>query len=203
MGELYRLDFISGKSYIGITRKTAAERFYGHLKAVKNSAKGIVYHAWRKYGDPKLTVLAVLDNKELCEAEIKAIKSYNTKYPHGYNITDGGDSPPSLNPDVAKKISNALKGRKVPEETRLRIAESLKGRKHTTQSKDKMSISQKGIKPSEEAKKRMSNAAKGREYSNERKLKMAKAQQDRRRREGFSKQPRREAQAYLNELELV
>ncbi len=42
-----------------------------------------------------------------------AIFNYDT-YCNGYNSTIGGDSNPSKNPDVARKISQSLKGKKQP-----------------------------------------------------------------------------------------
>ena len=188
MGELYRLDFKSGKSYIGITRNTACFRFIGHKSAAEKSAKGIIYSAWRKHGKPSLVVLAVLEEKDLYEAEKRAIAVFGTRYPQGYNMTDGGETPPSLSPEVATKISKALKGRRVPEETRLLISKSRTGMKHTEKTKRNMSKAQKGRTFSPLAIKRMAAAKTGKKLSSEVKKKMSESQRARRAAEGCTPQ---------------
>jgi len=184
MGELYRLDFSNGKSYIGITIKTATERFKGHRYNAKRSNKGVVYKAWNKYGEPKLNVLAILQNDDLYEAEKRAIKAFNTKYPNGYNFTDGGDIPPSLDKRVAEKIAIKLRGRKLPEEQKTRIAKASTGRKHSKESIEKMKKVQKGKIVSKEARKKMAKAKLGGILPIETRVKMSEAQRKRRLDEG-------------------
>lgn len=130
MGELYKLDFASGKSYIGITEKTAAQRFKGHQTSFRLGATALVYRAWRKYGEPKLTVLAVLEDCELSPSEIRAIAIFKTISPHGYNLSEGGHLAPSKHPEVAAKISKSQLGNK-----------SFAGRKHSEETKAKMRAS--------------------------------------------------------------
>lgn len=94
MGLLYKLDFPNGKSYIGITSKTAQERFCQHSR---NSAVSVVGAAIRKYKKEKvaLTILAECESWDnLCHLEIAAIRDFKTKQPSGYNFTDGGDGVP-------------------------------------------------------------------------------------------------------------
>jgi hypothetical protein len=110
MAELYRLDFSNGKSYIGITETTALKRFAGHQAAVRKGRTTPVHCAWRKYGEPKLTVLAILEKGLLAATEIEAIKLFKTLSPHGYNLSFGGDLGPASNPEVAAKIAAALTG---------------------------------------------------------------------------------------------
>lgn len=93
MGCLYRIDFPSGKSYIGITMKTAEHRFAkGHCK--KKNGPSALGAAIRKYGAESASVqtLVIADDwKYLCDLEKKAIVAFNTKSPYGYNMTEGGD----------------------------------------------------------------------------------------------------------------
>lgn len=106
MGELYRLDFQNGKSYIGITTTTSERRFVGHRTRARSS-KGndaALYRAWQKHGEPRLHVLAVLENRELAATEVRAIAAYNTIAPHGYNMTVGGEVAPTTVPSVAAKL---------------------------------------------------------------------------------------------------
>lgn len=181
MGELYRLDFASGKAYIGITRNTATERFNGHRYAARNSGKGVVYAAWRKHGEPRLTVLAIIESEaDLLAAERSAIASHQTLHPHGYNLGPGGDVPPSMNPDVADKIRQRLKGRTVPREQVEARAAAARGRKASSQAIEHMRAAQRGRTFTEEARARMSAAALGRKHSPETRRRMAEAQRARR-----------------------
>ena len=95
MGTLYRITSPSGKSYIGITSKTTEQRWEKHKEhAFGKRDAGALYSALRKYGHENFIVetLVICDKWDyLCELEKKAINSYRTKSPHGYNITDGGE----------------------------------------------------------------------------------------------------------------
>ena len=89
--QLYCLTFPNGKKYIGITSKTAQERFKRHCD---NSSKSIISRAVRKYGKDSviMSVIAECDNWELlCLAEQEAIEKFNTIAPNGYNLTLGGE----------------------------------------------------------------------------------------------------------------
>jgi len=49
-------------------------------------------NAWRKYGEPKMTILAeTSDHAAAFLMEKHFIKTMKTKAPHGYNMTDGGE----------------------------------------------------------------------------------------------------------------
>jgi len=72
-----------------------------------------VHCAWRAHGRPVVEVLAEFDSQEeLHAAEIAAIAKLNTGCPHGYNVSLGGDTAPSKNPEVAAKIAARATGRK-------------------------------------------------------------------------------------------
>lgn len=107
MGELYKLDFPNGKSYIGITSVTTKERLCGHAKSVKHGSKIPVHCAWRVHGEPIVHVLAVVEDKELSQTEIRAIKVFNTISPFGYNISAGGELSPMHHPCAKAKCSAA------------------------------------------------------------------------------------------------
>jgi len=129
MGELYQLFFPeSGKSYIGITTETVLSRYARHRRSA-DSVKWPIYRAWRKYGAPKLIILAILENDELAGAEIKAISIFNTLVPNGYNLSAGGELSPSKHPLVAQKISKALLGGTLSQETKDKISIAHKGKK--------------------------------------------------------------------------
>lgn len=162
MGELYRLDFANGKSYIGISEVSSAARFHGHRCRAKKGGKTPLYTAWRKHGEPKLAVLAILENRELASTEIRAIAAFKTLVPHGYNVSVGGDISPMTNPEVAARAGAARVGRPFTDAHRAALsaatkgvprpslAASLRGKKHTEETKAKMSASAKANKKSDE-----------------------------------------------------
>lgn len=94
MGCLYALDFPNGKRYLGISSKTAEERWQVHLMRVREGRAHALQNAIRKYGadNVKVSTLVVSDDWEyLCDLEKRAIVQFNTRVPHGYNLTAGGE----------------------------------------------------------------------------------------------------------------
>lgn len=132
MGELYRLDFPNGKSYIGISRVSAARRYTQHAADARGQ-KSLrpLQQAWRKYGAPTLVVLAVLEAAELPEAEIRAIEAFGTLRPDGYNISLGGQLGAMDDPEVAAKVAAALTGRKLSADHRTKLSAAHKGVKQS------------------------------------------------------------------------
>jgi len=88
---IYCLTFPSGKSYVGITIHPDL-RFRQHQTRAEAGAMYAVNHAWRKYGDPEMKLLAEAPHYEAAfSLEKKYIRELKTKSPHGYNLTDGGE----------------------------------------------------------------------------------------------------------------
>lgn len=113
MFSLYLLTFINGKKYIGQTVRTVHLRMLQHKRSARSGSLLPVHCAWRLYGDPMVDVLAEYETaEELHVAEIAAITAMNTLCPNGYNLSLGGDTAPSKNPEVAAKISAEATGRK-------------------------------------------------------------------------------------------
>jgi group I intron endonuclease len=121
MGCLYQLTSPSGKSYIGISSKSANERWRQHRY---NAAKEIkhkratecraLYSAMRKYGPDTFTIDVLLESDdwdELSRMERQMIAKLKTRSPMGYNLTDGGDGTLGATPsDVARqRMSKAQK----------------------------------------------------------------------------------------------
>jgi len=83
----------TGKSYIGYTNLTVAQRLHKHYT---NSMSGIdthFYKAIRKYGieDVETSILDECEtNAEARDLEIENISKYDT-FNNGYNLTKGGD----------------------------------------------------------------------------------------------------------------
>ena len=129
MSVLYKLNFSSGKSYIGITKFTAEKRFQQHKRAAKKKGNIHLYNAWNKHGEPFLQILAHIEESDIYDAEIRAIKAFNTLYPNGYNSTSGGDVSPGLNPEIAAKISKTHTGMKRSPEARAAMSRAQLGTK--------------------------------------------------------------------------
>jgi hypothetical protein len=110
---LYKLTFMSGKSYIGQTQRTVKVRMQQHQRSVNSDSQLAVHCAWRVHGAPTLEILGEFeDAADLHNAEIAAITTYGTISPNGYNIGYGGETAPSKNPEVAAKIAAKARGRK-------------------------------------------------------------------------------------------
>jgi hypothetical protein len=116
MGCLYQLISPSGKSYIGISSKTAADRFAKHTEhALGKRQNGVLYSALRKYKPENFQVKTLVianDWDYLCDLEMKVIRAFGTRHPFGYNMTDGGEG--TVGPKGAEfsaKVSIAQKKR--------------------------------------------------------------------------------------------
>ena len=114
-GQLYKLDFSSGKSYIGITHRCSEDRYQPHVLCAIKRGKGAVYQAWRKYGAPRLTVLAIIERYLLRETEARAVRVFGTLSPSGYNMTPGGDFNPMTLPEIARRAAASNTGKKRPD----------------------------------------------------------------------------------------
>lgn len=135
---------------------------------------------------------------EMSNDEKHYIKVFNTLYPNGYNLTEGGDGGICCD-EICRKISEAKKGKLIgeknpfygkthSEETRRKISKSLKGVKHSEESRRKMSESRSGEKNimfgkhhSEETRRKIRKSLKGKippnkgkQMSEEQKKKLSK-----------------------------
>lgn len=120
MGALYRLDFPGGKSYVGITTRTAFERFQEHCRDAAKGRRNAVFSALRKYGSGSVAVRTLVDGigdwELLCLAEVEAIDKFRTRAPFGYNMTAGGDGVINPSDDVrARKSASAVLALRDPE----------------------------------------------------------------------------------------
>ncbi len=110
-GELYKLDFPNGKSYIGVTTKGAHNRYKEHAKNAISGKTVILSKAWRKYGAPSLLILAILEQKMLLKAEQTAIQVFRTLFPGGYNMTLGGETSPLVIPEILARARINMAGK--------------------------------------------------------------------------------------------
>jgi len=165
MALIYKLTFVNGKSYIGLTLGTAQRRLKGHADAAKGGSATPCHKAWRALGKPDMIVLTECPDDLAFQAEIDAIRQHNTMLPNGYNVLAGGQASPMSNPEIAARVAAKKVGSKHSEETRLKMSVSQTGKKHTLETIAKMSEWQKGkpkMKASQEARIKMSAAHKAR-----------------------------------------
>jgi len=153
--------------YVGMTTRTAKERFNGHCST---SSRGIalpVYDWMRKYeGQVAFTTIAdSLTLKEAQDLERSLITSYRLSSARLLNCNDGGEGGFNPSPETRRKISNASKGRTHSEETRKKLSDGKKG----------IPSKLKGKTFSEEHRKNMSDSQKGRVFSEEQKLKISES----------------------------
>lgn len=119
---LYMLISPIGKSYIGVTKQKISKRIRQHVRC--NSAVGA---ALRKYGlkNFKICILAIGPIDYIFRLEDKAIQSFSTMAPSGYNLKEGGYGG-RFTDEVRKKMSETAKGRKHSSYRKLKISESVR-----------------------------------------------------------------------------
>ena len=137
---------ITGKSYIGQTTKSMEARWMEHLL---DRHKTKFHNALKKYNAKYWThkVLAYASDKEgLDQLETFYIDKYDT-IKNGYNLKTGGSH--GLHSEESKNlISENRKGISCPhtESSKKKISEALKGKKLIESHKNNISISKKGKK---------------------------------------------------------
>jgi hypothetical protein len=108
-----------------------------------------------------LTVLAIVADEDLYEAEKRAIAMYGTLSPGGYNLTAGGEAGCSKHPEVRAKLSAAMKNRAA--ETIAKIADANRGRKHSPETRAKIAAAARARPPaSAETRAKLSEAQRAR-----------------------------------------
>ena len=98
--------------------------------------------------------------EEMCSDEQYYIKVFDTLYPNGYNLTEGGEGCVASE-ETRKKMSLAQKGKHISEEQKKKLSIALKGRIMSDEHKKKIGEANKGRHHSEESKKKMSQTKKG------------------------------------------
>ena len=98
--------------------------------------------------------------EEMCIDEQYYIKFFDTLYPNGYNLTEGGEGCVASE-ETRKKMSLAQKGKHISEEQKKKLSIALKGRIMSDEHKKKIGEAHKGKQLSEESKKKISDSKKG------------------------------------------
>jgi group I intron endonuclease len=137
MGYIYLIENkINGKKYIGQTiQKDINQRWNKHKQVNKSFIGTILYNAYNKYGisNFKFKLICICFDEDTNKFEEEYIKQYNTLYPTGYNMIEGGKNR-KFTPILKKILSEKLKGDKHPnfgkhlsEETKKKLSEKNKG----------------------------------------------------------------------------
>lgn len=97
---------IIGMKYVGMTSKTIEEskNYYGSGRYITRTIKKLGKQYFKK------EIIEICKNlNKLKQREQYWIKKLNTKYPHGYNLTDGGDGVVNLCEESKKRKIQKLK----------------------------------------------------------------------------------------------
>lgn len=156
------------EGYIGMTRKTAKDRFYQHKSLASRELINVpISNAIRKHGDNLIVETLVICTPEYAvwlENKLRPDKGI------GWNLAAGGEFP-SVNrvvTDEAKaNMREAQLGRTHSEETKKKIGEANSKRVWKEESKEKLSKSRTGSVTTEETRKKLSIAGTGRSQSQE------------------------------------
>lgn len=120
---------INGKSYIGFTgdlaRRTREHRsLRTSCPAFKNA---ILKYGWESFVTEVL--IEGTDREMVLQQEPVLIEQHRTQYPHGYNITQGGECP-AHTAESKRKMSDAKRGQPKSIREKERIAAMNRARAH-------------------------------------------------------------------------
>lgn len=136
---IYRAEnLITRKSYIGKTIRTLNERKLEHLNRM-SQRKSYFHNALKKYGLNAFEWQVIEKSKselELNTLEQHYIQYYKTKYPNGYNLTNGGEGVIGyvMTTKHKENLSQSKMGKKNPQF----------GKSPSIETRKKMSLSSKG-----------------------------------------------------------
>lgn len=188
---VYMHRFPSGKVYIGITSKEPEDRWEnGRGYCTQNVYKAILKYGWDNI--EHIILFCGLSKEEAEQKEIELISLYDSTNPeHGYNIDNGGncigkhskqtcmkisESKKGWNPspETRKKMSDAKKGKPLPESTMQKIR-NRPGRPLTDKQREVLLAANIGKIVSAETRKKQSESHKGKRLSEEQKRKISES----------------------------
>ena len=154
-------NLVNAKQYVGIT-KSLKRRWKEH-KSMNGSSKAL-HAAIKKYGKSNFAFTHVADAFDGEAAELLErmfIIEHNTKFPHGYNLTAGGQGTTDVGAETKAKMRNAKLGKKMADASKQKLSASKMGIPMHPETKQKLLQANLGHKASEETIKKMSLAKKG------------------------------------------
>ena len=150
MGVIYvRTNLINGKQYIGKSINfNKRESNWNSINRKTPYSNNILEEDRKKYGldNFETTILKKCDDEELDKWERHYIVAFDTIYPKGYNLENGGISNFKIHEITRQKMSDAKKGKSHTEEWKKSMSEKQKGERngfygkhHSEESKIKIS----------------------------------------------------------------
>jgi len=139
MGFIYKItNKINGKYYIGQTLNDVEERWKQHCEP-NSCKKSLIGRAIKKYNKDNFNfeIIAKCENDKINELEWYYVKIYNSLFPNGYNLKEGGGSKGKASELTKRKISLSKIG--VP-------ALHLKGKPKTPEHIEKLRLAKLGKK---------------------------------------------------------
>jgi len=111
---IYKIvNLINNKAYIGQTTQKIKYRWKGHLyDCFVKKNKHPIYKTMRKYGIENFKIEEIGGANSLSELNYQEwllIYKYNTLWPNGYNLREGGSASGKMTPEVCKKNSELRK----------------------------------------------------------------------------------------------
>lgn len=117
---LYVITFSNGKEYVGVTREVE-QRLQRHRAADSYVGRAMRKHSWT------VQVIAQCPAEDCFAAEVEQIKLRSTRWPLGYNLTDGGEGVVNETDVVRAARSAAMKRVMADPTRRQKSAELLRG----------------------------------------------------------------------------
>jgi hypothetical protein len=151
IGHIYKIiNLVNNKHYIGQTRSHRLNRkkyrsfgyvgrFKDHISEAKSTSKKnqctFLNNAILKYGveNFKVELIITCNINELDYYEVKYISEYNSKYPNGYNLTNGGQT------KTFKKCEKIILADDEKDLNKSLIKKDIKIKKHSDYTKELMS----------------------------------------------------------------
>jgi group I intron endonuclease len=117
MGYIYLVtNKINNKKYVGQTLRTDINtRWKYHKSNDKRYVGQILHNAYKKYGNSNFEykIICICFDEDTNKYEKEYISKFNTIYPNGYNLLEGGNNK-KHNEYTKKIISSKLKGKNHP-----------------------------------------------------------------------------------------
>lgn len=151
-------------SYVGQTVKRLRQRWTNHVSDARHLNYPL-HRAIRKFGRDQFSkeILAVIYAKDESElyrrlnnAEKELIVAHETRFPNGYNLTDGGDGRGPASDLVKRTLAENNKRRVFTPELLEKMRIAATGYQHSPEARLKMSLARRGKPKSEEHKRKIS-----------------------------------------------
>ena len=148
----------SGKRYVGITSRSLRQRWNEHVSNARHRATvSLLDSAIGKRGADVFAIEVVCEARswaDVCAVEAVLIRQLDTRHPHGYNMSDGGEGPHGVKrtPESVERSAAKHRGRPCHPNTREVSSRFHLGRKKSTEHRARIAAAKAGIPRSEATK---------------------------------------------------